>query len=48
MTAWEEINKLFEEAGKIRKLEDLYMERGNVTREEARQWALEKYYAIDL
>lgn len=43
MTAWEEIERVFEEAEKLKALKELYMERGNVTHDQARAWALEKY-----
>jgi uncharacterized coiled-coil DUF342 family protein len=43
MSEWERINKVFSDADKLRQLEALYMERGNVTPEQARQWALEKF-----
>lgn len=45
MTAWQEIEHIFEEADKLKALEELYMERGNITREQARAWALEKWNA---
>lgn len=43
MTAWQNINEVFEDAETLKKLEELYMERGNVTAEQARQWALEQW-----
>jgi len=43
MTPWQKINQVFEDAEKLRKLEAIYMERGDVTYEQARQWALEKW-----
>lgn len=46
MTAWQEIELVFQEADKLKALEELYMERGNVTIEQARQWALDKYNAM--
>lgn len=45
MKAWQEIERVFEEADKLKALEELYMERGNVTSEQARQWALDKWNA---
>lgn len=43
MTEWQKIELVFEEAEKLKALEELYMERGNVTHEQARAWALEKW-----
>ena len=43
MTPWEQINKVFEEADKLKALEQLYMERGDVTAEQARAWALKQW-----
>lgn len=43
MTPWEEIEKTFADADVIEKLTRLYMERGDVTWAEAREWALAKY-----
>lgn len=45
MTDWQKIEYIFKEADKLKALEELYMERRNVTREQARQWALEKWNA---
>jgi hypothetical protein len=43
MTPWEKINQVFDDADKIKKLQALYMERGNVTSKEALEWALEQF-----
>lgn len=43
MKEWQRINKVFDEADKIKALKKLYMERGNVSSEEAFQWALKKW-----
>lgn len=43
MTAWQKVNKVIEDADKLKELEKLYMERGNVTPEEARQWAINQF-----
>lgn len=47
VTNWQKINAVFEDAEKLRKLEDLYMERGNVTIEQSREWALEHFTKLN-
>ncbi len=43
MSEWQKINQIFEEADKLRELELLYMERGNVSPDEARRWAIGRW-----
>lgn len=43
LTAWQEVQRVFEEADKLKALEELYMERGNVTPAQALAWALVKW-----
>lgn len=41
MSAWQEINRVFKDADDIEYLAKLYMERGNVTWQEALAWVAE-------